>query len=220
MRLRDSFSPRDLWRGARDNLGIGIAVSGYGAVFGVLTAGKGIALADMVAMNLFIFAGAAQFLIVEMWTPHAVVAEIILAALIINLRYLLVGASLRPVFTGRPLTHKALGMHLVADENWAVTMNRVARAGGPGSPTMPGRRTCWAAASALRPSGTPRVLWVTWQATSCPRPRFWGWTLPSRRSSWRWRLDYGKGAATCCRGLSPASPHGLQPSCCQASGSC
>lgn len=29
-------------------------------------------------------------------------------------------------------------MHLVADENWAVTMNRVARAGGPGSPTMPG----------------------------------------------------------------------------------
>jgi predicted branched-subunit amino acid permease len=125
VRLRDSYAPGALWRGARDNLGIGVAVSGYGAVFGVLTAGKGIALADMAMMNLFIFAGAAQFLMVEMWTPTAVVAEIILAALIINLRYLLVGASLRPVFTGRPLLHKALGMHLVADENWAVTMNHV-----------------------------------------------------------------------------------------------
>ncbi|WP_404381753.1 AzlC family ABC transporter permease [Caenispirillum salinarum] len=138
MRLRESYAPGALWRGARDNLGIGVAVSGYGAVFGVLTAGKGIALADMVAMNLFIFAGAAQFLIVEMWTPTAVVAEIILAALIINLRYLLVGASLRPVFTGRPLHHKALGMHLVADENWAVTMNGVARAGGATGGAMPG----------------------------------------------------------------------------------
>lgn len=130
MRFRDSYSLAGLAGGVRDTLGIGVAVSGYGAVFGVLTAGKGIALADMVAMNLFIFAGAAQFIIVEMWSPAAVVAEIVLAALIVNLRYLLIGASLRPLFTGRPWWHKAPGMHLVADENWAVTMNRLAGAQG------------------------------------------------------------------------------------------
>lgn len=127
MRFRDSFSPAVLWQGARDNLGIGVAVSGYGAVFGVLVAGKGISLAAMEAMNLFIFAGAAQFIMVEMWHPRAVAAEIILAALIVNLRYMLIGASLRPLFLGRPFAHKAAGMHLVADENWAVTMNAHAR---------------------------------------------------------------------------------------------
>lgn len=127
MRFRDSYSPAALWQGARDNMGIGVAVTGYGAVFGVLAAGKGISLAAMEAMNTFIFAGAAQFVMVEMWHPGALAAEIVLAALIVNLRYLLIGASLRPLFAGRPLGHKAAGMHLVADENWAVTMNALAR---------------------------------------------------------------------------------------------
>lgn len=44
------------------------------------------------------------------------------AVFVINLRYLLIGASLQPVFAGHPLWRKALFMHLVADENWAVTM--------------------------------------------------------------------------------------------------
>lgn len=127
MRFAESYAPRALWEGARDNLGIGVAVTGYGAVFGVLAAGKGISLAAMEAMNLFIFAGAAQFVMVEMWHPSALAAEIVLAALIVNLRYLLIGASLRPLFEGRPLGHKAVGIHLVADENWAVTMNGLAR---------------------------------------------------------------------------------------------
>lgn len=133
MRFRDSFSRAGLWAGARDNLGIGLAVSGYGAVFGVLTAAKGITLAQMMGMNLFIFAGASQFIIVDMWTPAAVVAEIILAAVVVNLRYLLIGASLRPLFTGRPLSHKVPAMHLVADENWAVSMSRLA---GPDGATL------------------------------------------------------------------------------------
>lgn len=126
MPWRDSYSRAGLIEGAKDNLGIGLAVTGYGAVFGVLTAAKGISLAQMVGMNLFIFAGAAQFIIVDMWTPTAVVAEIVLAALVVNLRYLLIGASLRPLFTGRPFPHKPPAMHFVADENWAVTMNRLA----------------------------------------------------------------------------------------------
>jgi predicted branched-subunit amino acid permease len=45
-----------------------------------------------------------------------------LAVMIINLRYLLIGASLHPLFMGKSLRHKMVMMHLVADENWAVTM--------------------------------------------------------------------------------------------------
>ncbi len=45
-----------------------------------------------------------------------------LAALVINLRYVLIGASLESLFSGKSLLHKACMIHLVADENWAVTM--------------------------------------------------------------------------------------------------
>jgi predicted branched-subunit amino acid permease len=50
------------------------------------------------------------------------VVEITMAVLAINLRYLLIGASLNPVFEGTFLKEKLLMMHLVSDENWAVTM--------------------------------------------------------------------------------------------------
>ena len=42
--------------------------------------------------------------------------------MIINMRYLLIGASLNPIFSGKSLRHKFLMMHLVADENWAITI--------------------------------------------------------------------------------------------------
>ena len=59
---------------------------------------------------------------VDMWNPPLHVVEIVAAVFIINLRYLLIGASLNPLFQGTSLGHKSAVMHLVADENWAVTM--------------------------------------------------------------------------------------------------
>jgi predicted branched-subunit amino acid permease len=50
------------------------------------------------------------------------VMAIAIFVFIINLRYLLIGASLQPVFSGHSLLRKAFFMHLVADENWAVTI--------------------------------------------------------------------------------------------------
>jgi predicted branched-subunit amino acid permease len=81
-------------------------------------------------MNLAVFAGSAQFVMVEMWTPPLPVVEIVLAVLVINMRYLLIGASLYPIFKGKSLAYKAGIMHLVADENWAVTMAAYRRGRG------------------------------------------------------------------------------------------
>jgi predicted branched-subunit amino acid permease len=73
-------------------------------------------------MNILMFAGSAQFVMVDMWQTPLSVAAISTSVFIINLRYLLIGASLRPVFSGYSLLHKVFFMHLVADENWAVTI--------------------------------------------------------------------------------------------------
>lgn len=104
------------------NLPVAASVAAYGSILGVLAVQKQITWLELLVMNLSIFAGSAQFVMVEMWIPPLPIIEITLAVLAINLRYLLIGASLQPIFHGKSLLHKFMMMHLVVDENWAVTM--------------------------------------------------------------------------------------------------
>ena len=108
--------------GAVANLPVSLSVAAYGSVLGMLAAQKGIGWLTLLLMNLSVFAGSAQFVMVEMWAPPLPIAEMVMAVLAINLRYLLIGASLQPLFAGRPLGAKLAMMHLVGDENWAVTL--------------------------------------------------------------------------------------------------
>jgi 4-azaleucine resistance transporter AzlC len=111
-------------KGAVDILPLAVSAMIYGGVLGVLSGQKGVSWAEMLAMDLFMFAGSAQFVMVNMWSSPLPVIEIGMAVLAINLRYLLIGASLRDVFSGYGLKAKALVMHWVVDENWAITMAR------------------------------------------------------------------------------------------------
>jgi len=119
----------EMRNGAMANLPVGASVAAYGSVLGMLAAQKGITWPQLLAMNLSVFAGSAQFVMVDMWAPPLPVVEMVVAVLIINMRYLLIGASLYPLFKGKSLLHKAGIMHLVADENWAVTMAAYRRGG-------------------------------------------------------------------------------------------
>ena len=113
---------QQIQKGAVANLPVAASVGAYGSVLGVLAAQKSITWLELLLMNLSVFAGSAQFVMVDMWAPQMPIFEMVLAVMIINLRYLLIGASLNPVFQGASLARKSLIMHLVADENWAVTM--------------------------------------------------------------------------------------------------
>ncbi len=106
------------------NLVVAASVGAYGSVLGLLAAQKGLSWMQLLAMNLSVFAGSAQFVMVDMWFPPLPILEITMAVLIINMRYLLIGASLNPLFEGQKLYRKILFIHLVADENWAITMAR------------------------------------------------------------------------------------------------
>ncbi|THB64722.1 MAG: branched-chain amino acid ABC transporter permease [Desulfovibrio sp.] len=117
-------------RGIRANLPIAPSVVAYGGVLGVLAAQKSIAWTHIMALNVFLFAGSAQFVLVDMWTAPLPVLEMALAALIVNLRYLLIGASLKDLFRGQGLFRRLTFMHLVADENWAMTMVAVRKGEG------------------------------------------------------------------------------------------
>jgi 4-azaleucine resistance transporter AzlC len=110
-------------RGAIANLPIAPSVIAYGSVFGVLASQKGISWIELLVMNFSIFAGSSLFVMVEMWETKIYIIEILLAVFIINLRYLLICASLNPLFINATIWQKITMIHFVADENWAVTIS-------------------------------------------------------------------------------------------------
>lgn len=128
-RSNPTFEYQNVYRGAVANIPLAISGMTYGGVLGVLSAQKGVTWAEMSAMNILMFAGSAQFVMVDMWQAPLSVVAVSIAVFIVNLRYLLIGASLQPVFAGHSIYRKALFMHLVADENWAVTIAQHRRSG-------------------------------------------------------------------------------------------
>jgi len=61
------------------NLPVAASVIAYGSVLGVLAAQKGAGWQQLLFMNLSIFAGSAQFVMVDMWNPPLPVVEIVVA---------------------------------------------------------------------------------------------------------------------------------------------
>ena len=112
-------------KGFSATIPVAISVAAYGLVLGVLAYSKGVTFFELLLMDVVTFAGSAQFLMVELWKDPLPFTEMLFAVFAINLRYLLIGASLTPLFKGSSLFEKAALMHLVADENWAVTLSRL-----------------------------------------------------------------------------------------------
>ncbi|SDL09707.1 Predicted branched-chain amino acid permease (azaleucine resistance) [Maridesulfovibrio ferrireducens] len=108
--------------GVRANIPLTPSVIAYSSVLGVLAAQKSIAWTYIMALNVFMFAGSAQFVMVDMWADPLPVTEMAIAATIVNMRYILIAASLKDLFAGQGLLRRMSIMHFVADENWAMTM--------------------------------------------------------------------------------------------------
>lgn len=119
-----AFAGADLREGFAATVPLALGVASYGVAMGVVAATKPITLAELLVKDTVVVAGAAQIVAVGLWSSPIPVAAILLSTFVVNLRYVLLCASLRPVFDGRPLWQKLAAIHLVADENWAVTMAR------------------------------------------------------------------------------------------------
>lgn len=132
--------------GSRACLPVAVSVAAYGLVWGVLARGSGLSLLEVAMMSGLVFAGSAQFVALDLWTtaPGALpVGPIVLAALIVNLRYLLLTATLRPLYPADRLGRGALSMYLVTDENWAMTVAAMSRGGGSVAFLMGGGVLAW-----------------------------------------------------------------------------
>ena len=73
-------------------------------------------------MGTTVFAGASQIIVVERIVSGGGALVAIIAGAVLNLRLLLITASIRDVYAGRPFWQVVLGAHLTTDENWALML--------------------------------------------------------------------------------------------------
>ncbi len=115
-------SHEEFFSGVRDIVPLAIGVAVYGLAFGLLTAQASMDGLQVGVMGAVVFAGAAQIIAVERLVAGAGAALAVIAGIALNLRLLLITASVRDVYAGRPIWQVALGAHVTTDENWALML--------------------------------------------------------------------------------------------------
>lgn len=124
-----SVDGRQFRDGIRDTLPLMLGVFPFGLAYGIFGQSIGLTAGETVLMSLTVFAGAAQFISLPMFAADAGWLMISFTTLLINLRHLLMGASLVPYMERLPLAWQALLCFGMADETYAVTISRAQSAG-------------------------------------------------------------------------------------------
>lgn len=115
--------------GVRDTLPLMLGVFPFGLAYGIFAQSSGLSPGETILMSLTVFAGAAQFISLPMFAAGAGLMMITLTTLLINLRHLLMGASLTPYMEKLSLPWKAVLCFGMADETYAVVISRAQSVG-------------------------------------------------------------------------------------------
>lgn len=116
-----------LRHGVRAGLPLAIAGLADGLAFGALAGQAGLSAAEATLMSSLVCAGTAQFLAIGLWTTPLPVVTILLTTLGVNLRHLLMGATLRSWLEPVPARRVYPSLHVLSDESWALTTRELAR---------------------------------------------------------------------------------------------
>jgi 4-azaleucine resistance transporter AzlC len=108
-----------LVEGVRAGLPFGIAGSLLALSFGVVAKGAGLSPLAAIAMSAIVFAGSAQFTAISILSAGGSVGAAVLAAALVNSRFLPMGVALGPSLPGGPLRRAAQGQAVV-DASWAI----------------------------------------------------------------------------------------------------
>jgi 4-azaleucine resistance transporter AzlC len=96
-----------------------VAVFGFGVSFGIVARTADMGLMAATVMSATTFAGSAQFAGASVLATGGGLAAAIVAACLLNARYIPIGISIAPAITGGRL-RRLLTAQLVVDESWAV----------------------------------------------------------------------------------------------------
>jgi 4-azaleucine resistance transporter AzlC len=93
-----------------------------GIPFGIVARQAGLEPAEIVAMSLFVFAGASQFAMIQLFKDGVAWPVVVATVLLINLRHLLMAAALRPYFARASAARRLAAAYVLTDEAFAMAI--------------------------------------------------------------------------------------------------
>ncbi len=123
----DEQTPRERFR-AGFAAAVPYAVAGFvlSMSFGVLARDAGFSAVQAIVMSAIVFAGSAQFTAIAILSQGGTVGAAVVAAALINSRFLPMGVALGPSLPGGPLKRALQGQAMV-DSSWAMAMDEEGR---------------------------------------------------------------------------------------------
>ncbi|MDX2203912.1 MAG: AzlC family ABC transporter permease [Hyphomicrobiaceae bacterium] len=128
MQTPPPFSLAGLRRGAALALPFGASSVVYGLAFGALAAEARLSLGESLAMSALVFSGTAQIAVLPLWHASLALAPIFATVVVMNARYILMGAALRPWLAGLSAGKTGLSLAFLVDGGFILASRR--RSGG------------------------------------------------------------------------------------------
>ncbi|MEM1039223.1 MAG: AzlC family ABC transporter permease [Pseudomonadota bacterium] len=123
------YSVPSMWRdaldGVRDALPVLMAIVPFAAVFGALAREAGFSFGDVMIASATIYAGASQYVMLELWGTQAPAWSIVLSVFVVNFRHILYSAAIGRRFTRLSPLKKTLAFFLLTDPQFATAERRM-----------------------------------------------------------------------------------------------
>jgi 4-azaleucine resistance transporter AzlC len=110
--------------GLADILPAAVAVVPFGLLLGARAVEQGLSVAEVAIMSATVFAGSAQFVAIDIWTHPAPWLVLAFSTLLVNIRHVLMGASLAGKLDAFPNALRPFFLLFMVDEVWAVAERR------------------------------------------------------------------------------------------------
>lgn len=140
------WSSPEFRRGLADIAPVMAVAVPIGLLFGALATAKGLSIVEAGLMSATVFAGASQFVALELWREPAPWLLLTLTAAVVNFRHVLMSASFARHLGSFPKAQRLPALFFLADEVWAFAERRALH--GPVPPAY-----YW---------GLALGLWATW----------------------------------------------------------
>jgi 4-azaleucine resistance transporter AzlC len=140
------YSWAGLVEGARLAMPVMPGMALFGAAFGALAAQNGLSLLEATLMSTLVYAGASQFVALEMWpeiASYSGIAALGLVTATVNMRFILMTAALRPWFGTLPSWQSYPALFTITDPGWLIAMGYHARGGRDAAILLGGGLAFW-----------------------------------------------------------------------------
>lgn len=116
------FNFQGFLEGIKKSFSIIIGVIPFGAIFGILSSQTGLSLGESTLMSALVFSGGAQFIALGLWHYPLPILAITATTFLVNLRYILMGAAIRPHFENLGFAKSYGSAMVLSDGGWALQM--------------------------------------------------------------------------------------------------